>query len=207
MDKPIGERRSQRHAAPYARLPPSATRAFCRRKGGNRIRGMVETQPDWVICRQRAWGVPHRRVRQQGTADDAAATDFRSERAHRAIASLRRGRRRRLVRARRRGRSLATSSTTLALREDRRHPRCLVRTPARPTPSCSKSRADTRWPADLYLEGSDQHRGWFQSSLLEAWARAAAPRSTRCSPTASSLDEDGREDVEVARQRGRARRT
>ena len=24
------------------------------------------------------------------------------------------------------------------------------------------------WPADLYLEGSDQHRGWFQSSLLEA---------------------------------------
>jgi isoleucyl-tRNA synthetase len=32
------------------------------------------------------------------------------------------------------------------------------------------------WPADLYLEGSDQHRGWFQSSLLEACAtRGAAP--------------------------------
>ena len=27
---------------------------------------------------------------------------------------------------------------------------------------------DLPWPADLYLEGSDQHRGWFQSSLLEA---------------------------------------
>src|SRR5690606_37152527 len=32
------------------------------------------------------------------------------------------------------------------------------------------------WPADLYLEGSDQHRGWFQSSLLEACAtRGRAP--------------------------------
>ncbi len=35
---------------------------------------------------------------------------------------------------------------------------------------------DTRWPADLYLEGSDQHRGWFQSSLLESCGtRGRAP--------------------------------
>ncbi|HEY8449829.1 MAG TPA: isoleucine--tRNA ligase, partial [Bacillota bacterium] len=35
---------------------------------------------------------------------------------------------------------------------------------------------DLRWPADLYLEGSDQHRGWFQSSLLTAVAtRGSAP--------------------------------
>ncbi|MCY7338681.1 MAG: class I tRNA ligase family protein, partial [Sphingomonas bacterium] len=35
---------------------------------------------------------------------------------------------------------------------------------------------DQRWPADLYLEGSDQHRGWFQSSLLESCgARGRAP--------------------------------
>jgi isoleucyl-tRNA synthetase len=39
-----------------------------------------------------------------------------------------------------------------------------------------EGRADSRWPADLYLEGSDQHRGWFQSSLLQACAtRARAP--------------------------------
>jgi isoleucyl-tRNA synthetase len=37
-------------------------------------------------------------------------------------------------------------------------------------------REHTRWPADLYLEGTDQHRGWFQSSLLEASAtRGRAP--------------------------------
>ncbi len=39
-----------------------------------------------------------------------------------------------------------------------------------------EGRADTRWPADLYLEGSDQHRGWFQSSLLESsGTRGRAP--------------------------------
>jgi isoleucyl-tRNA synthetase len=35
---------------------------------------------------------------------------------------------------------------------------------------------DQSWPADLYLEGSDQHRGWFQSSLLESCGtRGRAP--------------------------------
>ena len=35
---------------------------------------------------------------------------------------------------------------------------------------------ELRWPADLYLEGSDQHRGWFQSSLLASCAtRGMAP--------------------------------
>jgi isoleucyl-tRNA synthetase len=38
---------------------------------------------------------------------------------------------------------------------------------------------DERWPADLYLEGSDQHRGWFQSSLLESCGtRGRAPFKT-----------------------------
>ena len=30
-----------------------------------------------------------------------------------------------------------------------------------------EKRKDLKWPADMYLEGSDQHRGWFHSSLLE----------------------------------------
>ena len=39
-----------------------------------------------------------------------------------------------------------------------------------------EDRDDLRWPADLYLEGSDQHRGWFQSSLLESCGtRGRAP--------------------------------
>jgi isoleucyl-tRNA synthetase len=38
-----------------------------------------------------------------------------------------------------------------------------------------ETRPDLRWPADLYLEGSDQHRGWFHSSLLEAMGTRNAP--------------------------------
>ena len=39
-----------------------------------------------------------------------------------------------------------------------------------------EARQDLRWPADLYLEGSDQHRGWFHSSLLTAvGTRGQAP--------------------------------
>jgi isoleucyl-tRNA synthetase len=48
---------------------------------------------------------------------------------------------------------------------------------------------DPNWPqkehADLYLEGSDQHRGWFQSSLLESCGTRGARPMTRCSPMAS----------------------
>ena len=38
-----------------------------------------------------------------------------------------------------------------------------------------ETRPELRWPAELYLEGSDQHRGWFHSSLLEAVGTRDAP--------------------------------
>ncbi len=44
---------------------------------------------------------------------------------------------------------------------------------------CLEQRDDLKWPADLYLEGSDQHRGWFHSSLLESCGtRGRAPYDT-----------------------------
>ena len=48
------------------------------------------------------------------------------------------------------------------------------------TPGCShaavlETRPELHWPAELYLEGSDQHRGWFQSSLLESVGTRDAP--------------------------------
>ena len=49
-------------------------------------------------------------------------------------------------------------------------------TPARPTPSCSSSGPSCTGRPTLYLEGSDQHRGWFHSSLLESCGtRGRAP--------------------------------
>ena len=43
------------------------------------------------------------------------------------------------------------------------------------------SAPDLRWPADLYLEGADQYRGWFQSSLLTsvAWRGKAPYKAVR----------------------------
>jgi isoleucyl-tRNA synthetase len=51
----------------------------------------------------------------------------------------------------------------------------------------------------MYLEGSDQHRGWFQSSLLVGSARAAARRTEACSRTVRRRRRRPK-DVEVARQ-------
>ena len=53
-------------------------------------------------------------------------------------------------------------------------------------------RPELTWPADIYLEGSDQHRGWFQSSLLVGLGTRGRPPFRRSSPTASSIDDDGR---------------
>ena len=55
-----------------------------------------------------------------------------------------------------------------------------------------EQRPDLKWPADLYLEGSDQHRGWFQSSLLEACGtRGRAPYDAVVTH-GFVVDEDGR---------------
>src|ERR671920_1225282 len=51
---------------------------------------------------------------------------------------------------------------------------------------------EQRWPADMYLEGSDQHRGWFQSSLLESCGtRGRAPYDVVLTH-GFTLDENGR---------------
>ena len=73
------------------------------------------------------------------------------------------------------------------------HRRCLVRFRLDP---CLRARAaqgsDLRWPADLYLEGSDQHRGWFHSSLLESCGtRGRAPYDAVLTH-GFTLDEQGR---------------
>jgi isoleucyl-tRNA synthetase len=61
------------------------------------------------------------------------------------------------------------------------------------------------FPADLYLEGSDQHRGWFHSSLLDVVRCSTAARPTTALLTHGFVRRRrGPQDVEVARQRHRA---
>ncbi|MBL8553808.1 MAG: isoleucine--tRNA ligase, partial [Phenylobacterium sp.] len=139
-------------------------------QGKNRIRAMVESRPDWLISRQRAWGAPlamfvdketnqplhdpavNRRIVDAIARDGADAwfdrpvTDFLGE-------------------------------TYDPDRYEKVEDILDVWFDSGSTHAFTlENRAHTRWPADLYLEGSDQHRGWFQSSLLESsGTRGRAP--------------------------------
>ncbi|RED12072.1 isoleucine--tRNA ligase [Pontivivens insulae] len=133
-------------------------------KGRNRLHSMIESRPDWVLSRQRAWGVPltcfvkrhdngqvellrddavNKRIgdafREEGADcwfEDSATERFLGDRASEGWEKVE---------------DILdvwfdSGSTHAFTLRDRGEP----------------------WPADLYLEGTDQHRGWFHSSLLQA---------------------------------------
>jgi isoleucyl-tRNA synthetase len=84
---------------------------------------------------------------------------------------------------------LRWASRARTVGEDQRHARRVVRLRHHPQARAARlaRRGHPEGPrADLYLEGSDQHRGWFHSSLLTGCASTATRRTAACSPTASS---------------------
>ena len=159
--------------------------------GENRIRGMVEGRPDWVISRQRAWGVPITVFQHKETGEVIPSAKFAKSDELMARIRTRHDRegRRRLVRGRR-ARALPRRPRRRPRRVGAgdRHPRRVVRLrlharlhaggPARHFPGLAgiKRQRDGGEDRVMYLEGSDQHRGWFQSSLLESCGtRGRAP--------------------------------
>ncbi|TPJ75921.1 isoleucine--tRNA ligase [Mesorhizobium sp. B2-6-2] len=181
MDKDLGDGTTLRGRALKAiddtRFVPAA--------GQNRIRAMIEERPDWVLSRQRAWGVPiavfadeDGNVLKDEAVNRRIMDAFEKEGADAWFAEG--------AKARFLGNHDASKwhqvmdildvwfdsgSTHVFTLEDR---------------------PDLKWPADVYLEGSDQHRGWFHSSLLESCGtRGRAPYDTVITH-GFTMDEEGR---------------
>ncbi len=135
--------------------------------GRERIYGMIENRPDWCVSRQRAWGVPitvfycedcetllldqkimdnvYAQFEEHG-ADiwfEKSLSDFVPE----GTACGNCG-----------GKSFVQEKDILDVWFDSGVSHAAV----------LEQRSNLKWPSDLYLEGSDQHRGWFHSSLLTA---------------------------------------
>ncbi|RMF12454.1 MAG: isoleucine--tRNA ligase, partial [Alphaproteobacteria bacterium] len=135
----------------------------------NRIRTMVETRPDWVISRQRAWGVPITIFAKPETGEilndeTVHARIIEAVREHGADAWFEDDPKRFLSpEQREQGWEPVTDILDVWFDSGSTHAFVL------------ETRDDLAWPASLYVEGSDQHRGWFQSSLLEACGTRGRP--------------------------------
>jgi isoleucyl-tRNA synthetase len=152
----------------------------------NRIHGMVSDRPDWLVSRQRNWGVPLPIFVSKETGeilmDDAVDS--------RIIAAMEAG-----------GADAwwATPAQTFlgdshkASDFEKVEDILDVWFDSGCTHAFVLGRRDSQpWPANMYLEGSDQHRGWFQSSLLESCVtRGRAPYSI-VRTHGFTLDEQGR---------------
>ena len=139
-------------------------------KGRNRIRSMVESRPDWCVSRQRAWGVPIAVFVEKVTGKPLRDPEV-CQRIAQAF-------------AKEGSDAWWTQDPQIFLGEryaaadyEKIDDILDVWFDSGSTHAFTlEDREDLRWPADLYLEGSDQHRGWFQSSLLESCGtRGRAP--------------------------------
>ena len=141
--------------------------------GKNRIRTMVESRPDWLISRQRAWGAPLAMF-----VDKETGQPLHDEEVNARIVDI-------IAAEGADAWFTRPASDFLGGRDPERYEKIEdildVWFDSGSTHSFvleGRGNADlpARSPADLYLEGSDQHRGWFQSSLLESCAsRGRAP--------------------------------
>ena len=144
--------------------------AFYPNKGKERLLSMVEGRPDWCVSRQRVWGVPlpifiHKKTKEP----------LRDKKVIDRIASI----------YEKQGSDCWFTDDAKVFLGDEYNPNeyeklndiVEVWFDSGSTHSfVLEKRKDLKWPADMYLEGSDQHRGWFHSSLLESCGtRGKAP--------------------------------
>jgi isoleucyl-tRNA synthetase len=142
---------------------------FYPEKGKERLLSMVEGRPDWCVSRQRVWGVPLPIFINKKTKEP-----LRDQKVIDRIASI----------YEKQGSDCwFTDNAKIFLGNhnpndyEKLNDIVEVWFDSGSTHSfVLEKRKDLKWPADMYLEGSDQHRGWFHSSLLESCGtRGKAP--------------------------------
>ena len=139
-------------------------------KGKDRLLSMVEGRPDWCVSRQRVWGVPLPIFINKKTKEP-----LKDKRVIDRIASI----------YEKQGSDCWFTDDNKVFLGEEYNPDDYEKLSdivevwfdSGSTHSfVLEKREDLRWPADMYLEGSDQHRGWFHSSLLESCGtRGKAP--------------------------------
>ena len=139
-------------------------------KGRDRIKAMIETRPDWCVSRQRVWGVPlpifiHKETKEI-LIDDSVIENIANIYEKEGSDCWFSDDWKRLLGDKYNVNEYEKLSDIVEVWFDSGSTHAFV----------LEKRKDLKWPASMYLEGSDQHRGWFHSSLLESCGtRGRAP--------------------------------
>ncbi|MDA9667336.1 isoleucine--tRNA ligase [Candidatus Pelagibacter sp.] len=139
-------------------------------KGKERLRSMIETRPDWCVSRQRVWGVPLpifvNKKTKEILVDDEVNENIANIYEKEGSDCWFSDNPQRFLGEKYKSEDYDKLSDIVEVWFDSGSTHSFV----------LEKREDLKWPASMYLEGSDQHRGWFHSSLLESCAtRGKAP--------------------------------
>ncbi len=139
-------------------------------KGKDRLKSMIETRPDWCVSRQRVWGVPlpifvnkeTNKILVDDEVNENIASIYEKEGSDCWFSDDPQ----RFLGSKYKSEDYDKLSDIVEVWFDSGSTHSFV----------LEKREDLKWPASMYLEGSDQHRGWFHSSLLESCGtRGRAP--------------------------------